>query len=497
MGEINKCIPIKVNGHIYHVRISKDHNRSILLNNLDDLEKGSLEEDSLFSDEDDDSDGISETKVAPNSEEASFDNDHREVVKKDEFDSSSHVSPTYEETAKEASECNSNCNDDLNSNLNQYTEKCANTNDILRDAMGFSGGTMLIWDSSIFARGEVLMGTHYVCVIGKWNGVIEKIAVINIYGPQESKQNEDVKALGRVVSDHCPVLMSVVDVNFGPKCFKIFNYWMDIEGFDNVIETMVVWKEARRSTLFIYVSDSCGSLTVMTIEACNKDDTLFFVECSKSNVRHLIHILDSFHDVSGLKINLDKSRVFRIVAFYLPWVARWNEKNDAWNDVVNKFTRRLSSWKANMLSIDGKLTLVKSVLVESIKAKNIGLMGKWKCHFLNKSGALWRRVIVELHGVNGGFDQTTRQVRNSDCFVADRWVLEDGFWLAKWVWRRHPSDQAYGELDLLANAIRHEDIFPSMQRLSLLWAYNRSSKKIFSWENWIQNPGELASSLLP
>ncbi|GJW79772.1 zinc finger, CCHC-type containing protein [Tanacetum coccineum] len=32
---------------------------------------------------------------------------------------------------------------------------------------------------------------------------------------------------------------------------------------------------------------------------------------------------------------------------------------------------------------------------------------------LIKSGALWRRVIVELHGVNGGFDQTTRQGRNS------------------------------------------------------------------------------------
>ncbi|GJS69857.1 hypothetical protein Tco_0702698 [Tanacetum coccineum] len=128
MGEINECIPIKVNGHIYHVRISKDHNRSILLNNLDDLEKGSLEEDLLFSNEDDDSDGISETEVARNSEEASFENDHRGVVKKDEFDSSSHVSPTYEETTKEASECNSNCNDDLNSNLNQYTE-----NDITND----------------------------------------------------------------------------------------------------------------------------------------------------------------------------------------------------------------------------------------------------------------------------------------------------------------------------------------------------------------------------
>nr|GEZ93367.1 nucleotide-binding alpha-beta plait domain-containing protein [Tanacetum cinerariifolium] len=79
MGEINKCIPLKVNGRIYHVRIFEDHNRSTLLNNPDDSDK-----------------------VARNTKEAPFDDDHREVVKNDEFDSSSHVSPTYEEAAREA-----------------------------------------------------------------------------------------------------------------------------------------------------------------------------------------------------------------------------------------------------------------------------------------------------------------------------------------------------------------------------------------------------------
>ncbi|GJU47055.1 putative RNA-directed DNA polymerase [Tanacetum coccineum] len=95
------------------------------------------------------------------------------------------------------------------------------------------------------------------------------------------------------------------------------------------------------------------------------DDALFFGEWSKSNVRHLIHILDCFHNVSGLKINLDKSRLFGIgvspkevssiarsvncshtsfpfIYLGLP-VGRSMKKIDAWNEVVNKFTRRLSS----------------------------------------------------------------------------------------------------------------------------------------------------------
>ncbi|GKD44690.1 phospholipase-like protein [Tanacetum coccineum] len=99
-------------------------------------------------------------------------------------------------------------------------------------------------------------------------------------------------------------------------------------------------------------------------------------------------------------------------------------------------------------------------------------MGKWKWRFLNESGALWRRVIVELHGVNGGFDQTTRQGRNSgtwanivrSCFdleqmgvdldkLMERKVLEDGVWHAKWAWRRHPTGRASGEVDLLVSLI--------------------------------------------
>nr|GEV59526.1 hypothetical protein [Tanacetum cinerariifolium] len=58
------------------------------------------------------------------------------------------------------------------------------------DAVNFSGGTMPMWDSCILLGAK--MGTHYVYVIGKWNGFTEKIAVINIYGPQESRQKEEL-----------------------------------------------------------------------------------------------------------------------------------------------------------------------------------------------------------------------------------------------------------------------------------------------------------------
>ncbi|GKB70176.1 RNA-directed DNA polymerase, eukaryota, reverse transcriptase zinc-binding domain protein [Tanacetum coccineum] len=245
-------------------------------------------------------------------------------------------------------------------------------------------------------------------------------------------------------------------------------------------------------------------------------------------------------------------------------VGRSMKKIEAWNDVVNKFTRRLSSWKANMLSIGERLTLVKSMfsslplyyhslfkaptsvisLLESIRRRffwgfkdDEKKMVWWR--FLNESDALWRRVIVEFHGVNGGFDQTTGYMRNSgmwasivrsclelehmsidldnlmerkvlsgnqthfwtdcwiknhgplknpfpilyaletskDCFVADRWVLEDGFWHAKWSWRRHPSGRAYGELDHLVSLINGLVLDSNLEDK---WFWSLDNSRVFS-----------------
>ncbi|PWA37362.1 reverse transcriptase domain, Reverse transcriptase zinc-binding domain protein [Artemisia annua] len=285
--------------------------------------------------------------------------------------------------------------------------------------------------------------------------------------------------------------------------------------------------------------------------------------------------------------------------------------------------------------------------VGSIKTKNMGLLGKWKWRFINEQGALWRKVIAEIHGSSGGFDTMGGSNNNStwssivgscnriehlgvplnnlmvrkiyrgtqtlfwkdnwlnnlgplkecfprlfalerfkDCLVADRWVLEEGVWQGKWDWNRQPSGRADGDLTKLVtdlngftldeaqddrwewtltssrkftvaslchaihwwkvpsrfsltdilkgnfdftndkwrmklchaaclsfiwyvwkwrNKILHassneevssaqnEDIFPVIQRLSLLWTSNRVSNCRFTWCHWIRAPGEVAN----
>ncbi|GJX74801.1 hypothetical protein Tco_0313396 [Tanacetum coccineum] len=78
----------------------------------------------------------------------------------------------------------------------------------------------------------------------------------------------------------------------------------------------------------------------------------------------------------------------------------------SWQVLLDKFQLKLSSWKANLLSIGGLHTLIKVVLgsLGSLKAFNLALLQKWHWRLLSHKNALWVKVIKALHGQEGGFD---------------------------------------------------------------------------------------------
>nr|GEV37248.1 RNA-directed DNA polymerase, eukaryota, reverse transcriptase zinc-binding domain protein [Tanacetum cinerariifolium] len=210
------------------------------------------------------------------------------------------------------------------------------------------------------------------------------------------------------------------------------------------------------------------------------DDAVFVGEWSESNISSLIHVLDCFHKVSGLKINMSKSKimgieveagkvsctaiklgclVFKAHFLYLgSYVGGDMHRFQSWDDIVDRVRRRLSKWKMKILSIEGRLTFIKSVLgsmpifhmlmfkvptgilrileslhgkffnghkisckkaswvqwnkvlapkvnvglgISSLYALNRGLLFKWVWRFLFYESTLWSRVVNAIHGVDG------------------------------------------------------------------------------------------------
>ncbi|GJS96150.1 putative RNA-directed DNA polymerase [Tanacetum coccineum] len=251
--------------------------------------------------------------------------------------------------------------------------------------------------------------------------------------------------------------------------------------------------------LFLIVVEA---LQVSIIEACNKnlfkglylnedntnlsllqyaDDALFFGEWSLWNAKKLVMILKCFQDASGLRVNLAKSKLYEIgvnsvvilncgfdslpfIYLGLPVGMKMNCV-ESWNEVIDCFTNRISSWKTKILSIGSRMTLTKAVLgslplfyfsifrapskvlqnleknhsrffwgfkegskgiswvkwskvcsnksvgglgVGSLKSMNLGLLGKWRWRFLNEHEALWRKVISVLYDYEGGFQNISR-----------------------------------------------------------------------------------------
>ncbi|GKB01694.1 hypothetical protein Tco_0829738 [Tanacetum coccineum] len=114
------------------------------------------------------------------------------------------------------------------------------------------------------------------------------------------------------------------------------------------------------------------------------DDVVITTDWNSHDIDNIIRVLHVFHLASGLKINIYKSNIFgirvsndeissmaswtRCAAGFFPFTylglpigANMN-LTSSWHVLIDRFQKRLSTWKANLLSIGGRLTLIKAVL---------------------------------------------------------------------------------------------------------------------------------------
>ncbi|XP_076949723.1 uncharacterized protein LOC143622474 [Bidens hawaiensis] len=171
------------------------------------------------------------------------------------------------------------------------------------------------------------------------------------------------------------------------------------------------------------------------------DDALIMGYWSPENIVQVTSLLRIFYIVSGMKINAHKSFLYgvgipeaevrsladsmgcSVGVFPFQYQGIKNGANmnriSHWDTVIEKVRSRLQSWKAKVLSIGGRITLIKSdgkgvhwvawevvtrpknfggLGISKISEVNASLLVKWAWRFINEHESMWRKVIISLHG---------------------------------------------------------------------------------------------------
>nr|GFB65619.1 RNA-directed DNA polymerase, eukaryota, reverse transcriptase zinc-binding domain protein [Tanacetum cinerariifolium] len=191
------------------------------------------------------------------------------------------------------------------------------------------------------------------------------------------------------------------------------------------------------------------------------DDVIFMGQWSVSNINTLIQPLDCFYKASGLRMNLQKSKLMGIyvedeivsraaskmgcctlTTHFLSLGVKVGvsmSRIKAWDEIEAKLHSRLSKWKMKTLSsgeyirrnffigadVKEKKMSWSRVLASKDKggwgfqvffALNIALLFKWMWRFFNDKDTLWSRFIRVVHGNSGGIE-TQYHIRLLCCLL--------------------------------------------------------------------------------
>ncbi|GKC67468.1 reverse transcriptase domain, reverse transcriptase zinc-binding domain protein [Tanacetum coccineum] len=174
------------------------------------------------------------------------------------------------------------------------------------------------------------------------------------------------------------------------------------------------------------------------------DDTIFFGERNKENAKALMCILKCFEEVSGLRFNYNKSKLYGIsvndeeIADMSRWmgcdigefpftylglpIGENMRRVNAWNPVVEKFKKKLGEWKAKTMSFGGRLTLIKSVLGLEIDGLDVEFSSSCV------------GVVGDGRDIRFWVDRWVDNQRLCDRFARDRWrwsLIDDGVFKVK------------------------------------------------------------------
>lgn len=183
------------------------------------------------------------------------------------------------------------------------------------------------------------------------------------------------------------------------------------------------------------------------------------VEGSTENARAIKGLLQNFELISGLALNFDKSCAYGVnveneclaeMAAVLGCMVGGLPLNylglkvggiikgvDAWKETIEKMKKRLSRWRADSMSMGGRITIIKSVL-SAIPVYNLSLMKLPKTVEKNLVSLfrnfLWGGKEGEYKMSWVSWDKLYRSVKDGGLGFKDLGAFNKAL-LGKWVWK--------------------------------------------------------------
>ncbi|GJR39071.1 RNA-directed DNA polymerase, eukaryota [Tanacetum coccineum] len=156
---------------------------------------------------------------------------------------------------------------------------------VCSDSLGNSGGILCIWEVTVFKKDHVTISDNFVAIYGTWIPNNVKVLMVVVYAPQQPLNRRllweylsilltrwngeaiimgdfnDVRnrerreqwflvsegiislfpsitsvCLDRHLSDHRPILLRELKLDFGPSPFRFYHSWFSFWGFDEMVE---------------------------------------------------------------------------------------------------------------------------------------------------------------------------------------------------------------------------------------------------------------------
>ncbi|GJV22982.1 hypothetical protein Tco_1375677 [Tanacetum coccineum] len=225
------------------------------------------------------------------------------------------------------------------------------------------------------------------------------------------------------------------------------------------------------------------------------DDALFFNEWSRANALNLIHILRCFELASGLKVNIDKSRV---IGVGIPVNEEFYGEDGGFDSSASSLGTG-GIWRNIIMVVNNVNGLVNSFKNSfMIKVSN----GQDTRFWLDP----WCNNVVRLSNT---FHRLYALEQYKDFKIADKWHLINNVWGRNWSWCLPPRGRANDELSAMTNCIDNlvlssneldswewncdhleqsevarimdEDLFPTIQRISKAWISARYKASDVNW----------------